>query len=90
MNSKFRELEFILRQMDQVQDSSHPSPNIVGPDNVIAYNGGGIAIDSVQVAIFITANSIHDNGGAGIVYSDNPDGDPETILDPPSHSIFRA
>ena len=76
--------------------SSHPSPNIVGPDNVIAYNGisggnddGGILLDSVQVAAFITANSIHGNAGAGIAYGDNPDGDPSTILEPPRILYFN-
>ena len=68
--------------------SSHPSPNIVGPDNLIAYNGngndnGGILIDSIQVPVFITSNAIYDNGGKDIAYNDNPDGDPTTILEPP-------
>ena len=50
---------------------------------MIAHNGGGIAIDSVHVYVFITANTIYDNGDPGITYSDNPDGDIESILEPP-------
>jgi len=42
--------------------------NVVGPDNVIANNGGpGIAVFGTEsVGNTITQNSIHDNGGLGI------------------------
>ncbi|MBI9045192.1 MAG: tetratricopeptide repeat protein [Anaerolineaceae bacterium] len=54
--------------------------NIVGPDNVIAYNGptesiedgqisGGIVMYTVQTPITITANAIYDNIGPGIVHN---------------------
>ncbi len=42
--------------------------NVVGPDNVIAYNHGyGIVVEgSDSLGNTLTQNSIHDNGGAGI------------------------
>jgi len=60
--------------------SYNPAPNTIGPDNIIAYNGstetvqngqvtGGVVIDTVLVPTIITANSIYDNTGAGIRYS---------------------
>jgi len=42
--------------------------NVIGPDNVVAHNGGaGIAVySSDALGNRITRNSIHDNGGLGI------------------------
>lgn len=42
--------------------------NVIGPDNIIAYNDGfGIAVEgSDSSGNTLTQNSIHDNGGAGI------------------------
>jgi hypothetical protein len=42
--------------------------SVIGPDNIIAYNGGGgIAVEgSDSTGNTFTRNSIHDNGGAGI------------------------
>ena len=51
------------------------SRNIIGPNNIIAYNGtsgysGGIEIRSLNAsANTITANSIHDNTAPGIYYN---------------------
>jgi hypothetical protein len=50
------------------------SRNIIGPDNIIAYNGidggGGVEIRSVAAqGNVITGNSIHDNSDAGITYN---------------------
>lgn len=50
------------------------SRNVIGPDNIIAFNGtvggGGVEIRSVNAqGNSITANSIHDNSSAGIFYS---------------------
>jgi len=51
------------------------SRNIIGPNNIIAYNGtrdigGGIEIRSINAkANTITANSIHDNTAPGIYYN---------------------
>jgi hypothetical protein len=52
------------------------SRNIIGPDNIIAYNGtvggGGIEIRSVNAqANIITANSIHSNSFKGIYYNNS-------------------
>ena len=44
--------------------------NLVGPDNVFAHNtGDGIEIDN-GTGNRISANSIHDNGGKGILLAD--------------------
>ncbi len=62
--------------------SYHPVPNTIGPDNVIAYNGttesvqggeitGGVVIDTGLIPTTITANSIYNNTGPGIVYNIN-------------------
>lgn len=62
------------------QQSYHPAPNIIGPDNVIAYNGsradvasgdiaGGVGMDTADTAMTITGNSIYDNAGPGIYYN---------------------
>ena len=42
--------------------------NLIGPDNVIAYNDGcGVAVEgSDSTGNSLTQNSVHDNGGAGI------------------------
>lgn len=56
------------------------APNIIGPDNVIAYNGtvasaegdpitGGVVINSGANLTTITANSIYNNTGPGIFYN---------------------
>ena len=50
------------------------SRNVIGPNNIIAYNGtvggGGIEIRSMNAqANIITANSIHDNSFPGICYN---------------------
>jgi len=50
------------------------SRNVIGPNNIIAYNGtvggGGVEIRSVNaLANVITANSIHDNSFSGIYYN---------------------
>jgi hypothetical protein len=50
------------------------SRNIIGPDNIIAFNGidggGGVEIRSVTAqGNVITGNSIHDNSDAGILYN---------------------
>jgi hypothetical protein len=60
--------------------SYHPAPNTIGPDNIIAYNGtaasveageitGGVVMDTVLPAMTITGNSIYDNAGPGIFYN---------------------
>jgi hypothetical protein len=50
------------------------SRNVIGPDNIIAYNGvdggGGVEIRGVYAqGNVITRNSIHDNSDAGIYYN---------------------
>ncbi len=50
------------------------SRNVIGPNNIIAYNGtvggGGVEIRSLNAqANIITANSIHDNSFTGIYYN---------------------
>lgn len=50
------------------------SRNIIGPDNIIAYNGvdggGGVEIRSADAqGNVITGNSIHDNSAVGIYYN---------------------
>ncbi|MCJ7622258.1 MAG: right-handed parallel beta-helix repeat-containing protein, partial [Anaerolineaceae bacterium] len=73
-------------------------PNIVGPDNIIANNGyaenqennmGGVVIESVQLAVTLTANSIYDNSGWGIGYFDTSDAAWELIPDPPTIIYFE-
>lgn len=58
--------------------SYNPAPNIIGPDNVIAYNGAdvpsgeiacGVGMDTADTAMTITGNSIYDNAGPGIFYN---------------------
>jgi len=74
--------------IEDVKYYSH-TPNTIGPDNVIAYNGntesvqngeitGGIVIDTVLVTTTITANSIYENTGPGIRYSQS-----DVAQDPP-------
>ena len=61
-------------------DMYHILPNVIGPDNTIAYNGskvepssgepaGGIVIETVQIPTTITGNAIFDNAGPGILYN---------------------
>jgi hypothetical protein len=49
------------------------SRNVIGPENIIAYNGvdgGGVEIRSVDAqGNVITGNSIHDNSATGIYYN---------------------
>jgi len=51
-----------------VEIAEGASGNVIGPDNVIAYNGGsGIGVrDQETLHNTITRNSIHDNDGMGI------------------------
>jgi hypothetical protein len=60
--------------------SYHSDPNIIGPDNIIAFNGttaslegekitGGVVMDTADTAMTITGNSIYDNAGPGIFYN---------------------
>jgi hypothetical protein len=59
------------------------SRNVIGPENVIAYNDEGVAIRSLlAVGNAIKANSIHSNSGPGIVYSIN-EAAPYTYSTPP-------
>jgi hypothetical protein len=81
---------------------THRNPNlirnIVGPDNIIANNGytknpegniGGVVIESVEVTVTLTANSIYDNSGPGIVYYDTADAAWELIPAPPVILYFE-
>jgi tetratricopeptide (TPR) repeat protein len=68
--------------------SFNPVPNMIGPGNIIAYNGsigsvqggeitGGIVIDDLDNVVNptnITANSIFNNSGPGILYYDKSNG----------------
>ena len=60
--------------------SYNPAPNVIGPDNIIAFNGtttslegdqitGGVVIDTGLTPTTITANSIYSNAGPGIIYN---------------------
>ncbi|HEM61819.1 MAG TPA: CSLREA domain-containing protein [Chloroflexi bacterium] len=57
-----------------IQDGAHD--NTVGPNNVIAYNGGhGVSIGgSETIYNTVTQNSIHSNVGKGITLSDGANG----------------
>ncbi len=61
--------------------------NVIGPDNIIAYNGTdygcGVEIRNLRVqSNTITANSIHENSGPGVCYNIN-DAAPYTYSTPP-------
>ena len=59
----------------------NPVHTIIGPDNIISRNkSGGIRIDSVWVNVTITANSIYDNEGPGINYTEAGATAPPVIL----------
>jgi hypothetical protein len=67
------------QQIEDQQQIDHLA-NTIGPDNIIAYNGsneeveggnitGGVVMDTVLIPTTITANSIYNNTGPGIVFN---------------------
>ena len=74
------ECGFIIRSSSMY----HLLPNIIGPDNTIAYNGGsgGICIETVQLPTYITNNLIFGNEGPGIYYAVD-ESDRTTYATPP-------
>ncbi len=89
-NNTVRGLEVINFSGPGIQLTERASDNVIGPDNVIAFNGragegvaGGVEIRSLQATgNRITGNSIHDNSLSGIVYSIS-DVDPAAFPAPP-------